>query len=304
MNIPKISVIVPVCNVEQYLPRCIDSILAQTFKNFELLLVDDGSQDSSGRICDEYATKDNRIRVFHKENGGVSSARNLGLDNARGEWLAFIDADDWISPDFLDITDSNNAEVIEKGYTVYNEKGQITKKYPVSSKYFKSQEDYFHLYVNKRNNALWNKIIRRDVTTGCLFDTYVEMGEDFLFYLSFIGRVKKYSYSRKGTYCYFMRSTSATRNFDRNIQSRINVLWKNSSSVAEILKDSKYEYLREGIIYRTYMLRLYNLINYLGDDEKERLKAMFRKMSFRKIKYVDNITKIKLYKAKIMLSVL
>lgn len=81
MSFPKISVIVPVYNVEQYLPRCIDSILSQTFTDFELLLIDDGSTDKSGMICDEYAKKDNRIRVFHKKNGGVSSARNVGLDN-------------------------------------------------------------------------------------------------------------------------------------------------------------------------------------------------------------------------------
>lgn len=81
---PKISVIVPVYNVEKYLSRCIDSILAQTFTDFELLLIDDGSNDNSGNICDDYVKKDNRIRVFHKENGGVSSARNLGLTRQRG----------------------------------------------------------------------------------------------------------------------------------------------------------------------------------------------------------------------------
>ncbi len=101
MDNPKISVIVPVYNVEQYLPRCIDSILAQTFTDFELLLIDDGSRDNSGKICDEYAEKDSRIRVFHKENGGVSSARNVGLDNTCGEYVSFIDSDDWIGPSFL-----------------------------------------------------------------------------------------------------------------------------------------------------------------------------------------------------------
>lgn len=94
MNNPLISVIVPVYNVEKYLPRCIDSIIDQTFKNFELLLIDDGSKDKSGEICDEYAKRDNRIKVFHKENGGVSSARNVGLDSAKGEWIIFCDSDD------------------------------------------------------------------------------------------------------------------------------------------------------------------------------------------------------------------
>ena len=100
---PKISIIVPVYKVEQYLPKCIDSILAQTFQNWELLLIDDGSPDNSGNICDEYAHKDSRIRVFHKKNGGVSSARNLGLDYAEGDYVMFVDSDDWISNDCLQV---------------------------------------------------------------------------------------------------------------------------------------------------------------------------------------------------------
>lgn len=94
-----LSVIVPVYNVEQYLPRCVDSILAQTYPNLEIILVDDGAQDASGKICDDYAARDPRIRVIHKENGGLSSARNAGLDAARGEYLAFVNSDDWIEPD-------------------------------------------------------------------------------------------------------------------------------------------------------------------------------------------------------------
>ena len=92
---PKISVIVPVYKAEAYLHRCVDSILAQTFQDFEVLLIDDGSPDKSGEICDEYAKMDTRVRVFHKENGGVSSARNMGLENAKGEWIIFADADDY-----------------------------------------------------------------------------------------------------------------------------------------------------------------------------------------------------------------
>ena len=90
---PKVSVIVPVYKAEKYLHRCVDSILAQTFIDFELLLVDDGSPDCSGDICDQYAAADPRVRVFHKPNGGVSSARNLGIEKANGEWLMFVDAD-------------------------------------------------------------------------------------------------------------------------------------------------------------------------------------------------------------------
>lgn len=111
---PKISVIVPVYKAEKYLHRCVDSILAQTFTDFEVLLIDDGSPDRSGEICDEYAQKDARVRVFHKKNGGVSSARNWGLDNAQGEWIAFVDSDDWVENHMLYslIKDKLDADVI------------------------------------------------------------------------------------------------------------------------------------------------------------------------------------------------
>jgi len=97
-----VSVIVPVYNVEEYLGRCVDSILAQTYTNLEVILVDDGAKDSSGAICDEYAARDARVRVIHKENGGLSSARNAGIDAAKGDWLEFVDSDDWIEPDAVE----------------------------------------------------------------------------------------------------------------------------------------------------------------------------------------------------------
>lgn len=99
---PEISIIVPIYNVEKYLPKCIESILSQTFTNFELILVNDGSKDRSGIICDEYASKDNRIKVIHKENGGVSSARNSGVDLASGKYIGFVDPDDYIKKDMYE----------------------------------------------------------------------------------------------------------------------------------------------------------------------------------------------------------
>ena len=94
-----ISVIVPVYNVEEYLPRCVDSLLSQTYEKLEIILVDDGTKDASDKICDAYAARDPRVKVIHKENGGLSSARNAGIDIASGEYLAFVDSDDWIEPD-------------------------------------------------------------------------------------------------------------------------------------------------------------------------------------------------------------
>ena len=98
-----LSVIVPIYNIEKFLPCCIDSVLAQKFTDWELILVDDGSKDSSSSICDAYAAKDDRIRVIHKSNGGLTSARNAGLAIASGEWIMHLDGDDWVEPDMLDV---------------------------------------------------------------------------------------------------------------------------------------------------------------------------------------------------------
>lgn len=110
-----VSVIVPVYNVEKYLSACLDSILAQTFSNLEIILIDDGSKDGSGKICDEYAAKDSRIRVLHKENGGVSRARNTGLDMAQGEFVTFIDGDDTVDVDYVGLM---YREMVDNGYDV------------------------------------------------------------------------------------------------------------------------------------------------------------------------------------------
>ena len=98
-----ISIIIPIYNVESYLRKCLDSIMEQSFSYFELLLINDGSTDSSGQICQEYVEKDDRIRYFEKENGGVSSARNFGIKHSRGEYITFIDSDDWVDSDYLEV---------------------------------------------------------------------------------------------------------------------------------------------------------------------------------------------------------
>ena len=188
-----ISVIVPVYNVEKYLPKCIDSILAQTFTNFELLLINDGSKDSSGTICDEYAAKDSRIRVFHKENGGVSAARNLGLDNAKGEWIAFVDSDDYIDNDFLKVLIENKKEqgVVICGYTLrdYNDNIKRTKQFENCTicKHDITNDiesfDNILCYGTICGKLYSNQIISRHKLR---FDTAIRYHEDHLFYFEYI----------------------------------------------------------------------------------------------------------------------
>ena len=111
-----VSIIVPVYKVESYLPQCIESIINQTYPNLEIILIDDGSPDACGKICDEYAKQDKRIKVFHKQNGGLSDARNYGVARASGEYLSFVDSDDWIEPDMFEVlvkvADDNKADLV------------------------------------------------------------------------------------------------------------------------------------------------------------------------------------------------
>lgn len=160
-NSPKISVIVPIYKAEKYLNRCIDSLLAQTFYDFELLLIDDGSPDNSGAICDAYAEQDSRVRVFHKENGGVSSARQYGLDNALGEYIIHADPDDWVEKGMLkalyDEAIETKADMIICDY--YENNDYISQSI--------SNLDYRVLFrdylLGKYHGACWNKLVRSQI---------------------------------------------------------------------------------------------------------------------------------------------
>ena len=141
-----ISVIVPVYNTEKYLGRCVDSIINQTYTNLEIILVDDGSPDNSPAICDEYAKKDQRIKVIHKENGGLSSARNAGLDIAKGDFISFIDSDDWVEKDLFEVLVSlygkTQAEIIASSF-VGDGNGQQESRNGADNFTEVTAEDYF-----------------------------------------------------------------------------------------------------------------------------------------------------------------
>ena len=201
---PLVSIIVPVYKAEQWLHRCVDSILAQTMTDFELLLIDDGSPDKSGEICDEYAAKDSRVRVFHKENGGVSSARNLGLDNARGEWISFVDADDWVEVDYLaGLTEKLDADFIVGGcrYTT-GEIFQLKSKYLVE----KSIADFIQEYNGCCFiRAVWGKLFKKKIIDEkyLRFDEKIRVGEDTIFNKSFFVEINKTLLVERVAYNYY-----------------------------------------------------------------------------------------------------
>ena len=165
-----ISVIVPVYKVEAYLPKCLDSILNQTFRNLEILLVDDGSPDNCGRICDAYAEKDRRIRVIHKENGGLSSARNAGLEAATGEYIGFVDSDDWIEPDMyarmLALLEKYDAQMVCAGrYDVDEKTGAKTVGLcPVKEECISGEELAGRIFLwDHCDSSAWDKLYRREL---------------------------------------------------------------------------------------------------------------------------------------------
>lgn len=304
MNSPKISVIVPVYKAEAYLHRCVDSLLAQTFHDFEVLLIDDGSPDRSGEICDEYARQDSRIRVFHKENGGVSSARNLGLDNAKGEWICFVDSDDWVSEDFLYIDKSSTeVDVIEKSYQVIQSDSTKGKSYEFKDKVICNQQDIFYYYVNERNNALWNKLISSRLISNNRFDEKIAIGEDFLFFLSLIARIKNYLFSSVGKYFYYVHENSAMYAASNDLERRIRVLWHNMEYVNKLTIDQNLYYLRCGIIYGTYLPILMNYYENLATDERKTLKRLISKMKIGDLKLIELKRIILLLKIKLMMFV-
>lgn len=186
---PKISVIVPVYNTEKYLHRCIDSILSQTFTDFEVLLIDDGSTDSSGEICDEYAAKDARVRVFHKENGGASTARIIGLDNAKGEWISFVDADDWLDislyHDMLNKAQKENSDMVACGVAIERHGSEsLLLECPIDYTSIQSLQD-FRMIEGTVYSSLWNKLIRREYIDKhqLSFDNRLHMWDDLWFIL-------------------------------------------------------------------------------------------------------------------------
>ncbi len=167
---PLLSVIVPVYNVEAYLNRCVDSILAQTYRNLEIILVDDGTKDHSDEICDVYAAMDSRVRVIHKENGGLSSARNAGLDIARGEYIGFVDSDDWIEPEMyahmVACLLKYGAKVACAGrYDVYSATGERKKGLcPEREELVNAEEMVAKIFLwDNCDSAAWDKLYHRSL---------------------------------------------------------------------------------------------------------------------------------------------
>lgn len=204
---PIISIIVPVYNAEKTLTRCIDSILSQIFQGWELLLIDDGSTDISGEICDEYAAKDKRIKVFHKTNAGVSSARNLGLDHTKGEWITFVDADDFVREFYLIHLlkhSQKHVDLVISYAEIYNGDNVQEESYPSK---LVDETNFEIMFIENDmhwHTSPWSKLYKRSIIerNHLRFCEGMHIGEDAVFLYSYMLCSKTIYISQDTDYCY------------------------------------------------------------------------------------------------------
>ena len=226
---PLISIIVPVYNVEEYLDRCVESIVNQIYTNIEIILVDDGSPDNCPKMCDEWAEKDNRIKVIHKENGGVSSARNIGIDNADGDYISFVDSDDYVENNFISSLlsgcQNNEAQLSVCGCCINDNDKVIKAESTVLVNSYDACIMLFdygncHYFEGYSCNKLYKKDIIKD---NCLkFDTSFKMCEDTLFNFNYIKCINNVCVLDEALYHYCSRKDSAARS--KKIQNYFDLL--------------------------------------------------------------------------------
>lgn len=226
-----ISVIVPIYNVEKYLYKCLDSILSQTYSNLEVILVDDGSPDNCPRICDEYAKRDTRIKVVHKENGGLSDARNAGIDASSGDYICFIDSDDTIDMDMIKLLyeslTKENSDVALCKLNIVSDKGE-KKLYDEVNINQISSETIASLFIKNDSWHEKNRIVSNGLTWSACRAMYSRkivgdtrfiknmISEDFFFNLEVIKKCKKISVVDKGLYNYYQRENSIVRSYNKS----------------------------------------------------------------------------------------
>ncbi len=254
-----ISIVVPVYNVEKYLNKCIESIINQSYSNLEIILVDDGSKDSSGIMCDSYILKDKRIKVIHKENGGLSDARNVGIDKAKGEYIVFIDSDDWIDEKMIEILyniiKKNNSDIsICDYFLAYNEEIQ-TQKEDIEIINLSNIEALKKIYDKDLGVCMivaWNKLYKRNLFKDDIRYPYGKIHEDEFTTYKLLYKAEKISYTKQKMYYYRQRENSITSSFNKK---RLDCL----EAFDERVKYMKYIVKNESL-YKKTLKEYYELI--------------------------------------------
>ncbi len=261
MSLPLISVIIPIYKVEDYLRECVDSVLNQTYQNLEVILVDDGSPDRCGVICDEYAAKDTRITVIHKENGGLSDARNAGLDIAKGEYISFVDSDDFVHPQFIETLytalTENNADVSFCDFLRFRDGEKIVINPTTDDKktvVLSSEEMVNTLYNSDwvpKNIVVWNKLYKRTIFTSLRFPKGLNHEDEYIF-LDVYTNIKKVVFVDSALLFYRTRDESIMGNkySDKNVES-FKMITKNRIQNSHFKNTLKEQTIHN---YKTYLI--------------------------------------------------
>lgn len=209
-----VSIIIPVYNVERFLERCICSVLQQSYKRLEIILVDDGSTDDSGNICEKYANRDSRIHVLHKENGGLSSARNAGMDMMSGVFFTFIDSDDWVEDNYIkelvrNIHDEENIDIVQCGYCERNDNKECIYDAHIFEELLATKKEIMDAFFKSQNlkTMAWMKLYRAELFQSIRF-VNGKNNEDTIFFADYIDKIKYIKIIDKKMYNYYVNSNS------------------------------------------------------------------------------------------------
>lgn len=250
-----VSVIIPAYNIEEYIGRCLDSVLSQTYENLEIIVIDDGSSDSTGKILDEYEKKEDRIKVIHKENGGVSSARNKGLDVAAGEYIGFIDGDDLIDPRMYEILvnllEEENADIAHCGYQMVFP-NRVDYYYNTGKRKVQTTKEGLKDLLSGEmiEPGLVNKLYKKDIIKNHRLDETVKINEDLLMNYQLFKESKKSVYYDITPYFYMIRKGSATGS------NTLSTKRKDALCVLKQIKDDCVDEELKVIAYRRYIYLL------------------------------------------------
>lgn len=305
---PLISVIVPIYNVEKYLARCVDSIVNQTYKNLEIILVDDGSPDLCPQMCDDYAEKESRIKVVHKKNGGLSDARNAGMAVATGEYISFIDSDDYVSDDFfeclLDVMNKENSDIAECSVVKFYEDNRFDEfSDDLSVKTYDTQDAMSALIAeNPFHQHVWNKLYKTELVKDIPY-AVGKLNEDEFWTYQVFGRANKVARLNKTMYYYFQRNSSIMgvgyniRRLDA-LEGKANRQKYIENNFPDLSTQAKID------LYGSCMFAYQSVLKFMsGADKKKALELIrkYRKMynlSFDEIKLADKSARKYFYLAK------
>ncbi len=285
------TLLVLVYNTENYIKRCLDSVIKQTYKELEIILIDDGSEDSSGKICDEYAEKDKRIKVVHRQNQGISLERNFGISIAKGKYIGFVDTDDYIEPSMIE----KLVESIEKNNTDIS----ICNYYPNNKtnleELFTSRKAMTYI-MNKKyfRGYTWNKLYKTEMMRKLLFDKTIFMAEDLLFNCEYLLESEKCSYINEKLYHYNINNNSISNS---KISEKYLTILDMYDKLKKIYQDNNIDYLPYlyidnfkvccDIIYRNSLIEDKLDIKRVYEIKEELFKKIMKSQDIKLIKKIE-----------------